>query len=378
MRRIAIALALAAGFALLSAFSCGGSSGSQYSMGPYLQWVTTTEVTVSWRTAVQGTSVVDYGPTPAYGQTDTAPGVSNQHHVRLEGLSPGAAYYYRARSYNAAGQLVFDKLGGPFTTAPAAASTFKFVAMGEPHNKPTLALWNTVLADPALRFLVDASDTVDNGGKLSDWKQFFGFTASYLHRLPWMGAMGNHSYEEDPTGATYLEVTDSPGDGRWWSLRYAQVLFLMLNSTYGDEPEVSTTQLDWIEATLADATDGIDDPTFIVAAFHFPAFTSGRQSTVPKCQWVQANFLPLFEAYDVDLVINGHDGLYERSVKNGVPYIQVTSGILYPFLEVTNAYKVKLVPLTLTVLIVEATPTALNFQAKAFNGATVDSGTILP
>ena len=36
---------------------------------------------------------------------------------------------------------------------------------------------------------------------------------------------------------------------------------------------------------------------------------------------------PLFEMYDVDLVLNGHDHLYERSAKNGVDYVVTGVGV---------------------------------------------------
>ena len=58
-----------------------------------------TTAIVTWTTASNGTSQVEYGPTPSYGSLTALDStlVSN-HSVPLSGLTPGTLYYYRVRS----------------------------------------------------------------------------------------------------------------------------------------------------------------------------------------------------------------------------------------------------------------------------------------
>src|SRR5262245_55357797 len=61
---------------------------SPFVISPYLQYPTQTSITIMWETAVAGTSVVEYGPTPA--ALKTAEGEKNAtiHEVKIDGLDP--------------------------------------------------------------------------------------------------------------------------------------------------------------------------------------------------------------------------------------------------------------------------------------------------
>ena len=64
--------------------------------------------------------------------------------------------------------------------------------------------------------------------------------------------------------------------------------------------------------------------------FHQPPYSSGAHGSTTD---MQTTLVPLFEQYDVDLVLNGHDHNYERFDKiNGVQYIVTGGGgnSLYP------------------------------------------------
>ena len=71
---------------------------------------------------------------------------------------------------------------------------------------------------------------------------------------------------------------------------------------------------------LTPETDG----TWTVAAMHHPAYSAGYHgSELP----VREHWGPLFEQYDVDLVLAGHDHDYQRStVQNGVTYVVSGAG----------------------------------------------------
>ncbi|MEM3723663.1 MAG: right-handed parallel beta-helix repeat-containing protein [Candidatus Hadarchaeales archaeon] len=74
-----------------------------------------TSATITWTTSKASTSVVEYGPTTAYGYTATD-GVTTSHSVSLSGLSAGTTYHYRVKSMDADNNLeiYFDNT---FTTS---------------------------------------------------------------------------------------------------------------------------------------------------------------------------------------------------------------------------------------------------------------------
>ena len=62
-----------------------------------------TRATISWGTSVAATSVVEYGPTTAYGERVAVADPVTEHRVQLIGLQPTTTYHYRVASANEAG-----------------------------------------------------------------------------------------------------------------------------------------------------------------------------------------------------------------------------------------------------------------------------------
>ena len=91
-----------------------------------------TTATMTWRTDVEGTTQVEYGPTPAYGSTTPLDSQPRQFHVAtLSGLAPGSNYYYRAISmigtneYNVACQFT-NAISVTSTQLLALTNSWKF------------------------------------------------------------------------------------------------------------------------------------------------------------------------------------------------------------------------------------------------------------
>ena len=76
--------------------------------------------TATWTTDEPASSSVDYGPTPAYGATASAPGLRLIHEVPLAGLAPATAHRYRVASADAPGNGPTTSADAGFTTAAAA------------------------------------------------------------------------------------------------------------------------------------------------------------------------------------------------------------------------------------------------------------------
>ena len=123
-----------------------------------------------------------------------------------------------------------------------------------------------------------------------------------------LAVLGNHDVAYG-NGDAQVETLGLPG--RWYSVEIESVLFIGLDSNLVADSEQTT----WLETTLANS-----DPTqWVIVAMHHPAYSAGYHGATSD---VQKSWVPLFEQYDVDLVLAGHDHDYQRMFPiNGVHYI---------------------------------------------------------
>lgn len=88
---------------------------------PSVRAAAPTRVDILWTTDQRSDSAVEYGPTPAYGNSTPATAAqSTGHGVTLTGLTAGTLYHYRVKSRNAAGALA---VSDDFTFVTPEAST---------------------------------------------------------------------------------------------------------------------------------------------------------------------------------------------------------------------------------------------------------------
>lgn len=123
--------------------------------------------------------------------------------------------------------------------------------------------------------------------------------------------LGNHDVRNDNGDAQAAEL-GMPA--RWYATMTDDTLVVSLDSNRPNDPE----QLAWLDTTLATST-----ASWKIATMHHPPYSGGYHGSSLD---VRSAFSPLFERYDVQLVLSGHDHDYQRSRPiNGVTYI-VTGG----------------------------------------------------
>ena len=117
---------------------------SQIVKGPYLQWPTTTSMTIMWETSAEASSDVDIFETEKIhsgldGRFKTREdtkrtvidgGYAKIHRVEATGLKPGTSYQYRVRSKVHGGEAVESDLT-PLRTAPTPDRPFSFAVFSE-------------------------------------------------------------------------------------------------------------------------------------------------------------------------------------------------------------------------------------------------------
>jgi hypothetical protein len=156
------------------------------------------------------------------------------------------------------------------------------------------------------------------------WDLYLAQIAPVAAQIPWMVTMGNHDMEAlySPDGYDgQLCRFAVPGNGpascpAVYSFTCQNVAFLALDAndvSYEIPANLGYSggeQTRWIAAQLS-AYRGEAGIDFIVALLHHCAHCTGR--THGSDGGVREHWTPLFDQYQVDLVINGHNHLYERT-----------------------------------------------------------------
>ena len=325
--------------------------------GRHLAWGNDprTEITVSWQVPVAVKKpFIRVGATPwdlsrkidaevrsLY--TPAGVGASADHtqyylHAKLTHLRPGRTYYYGVghQGFDPAEPHLLGTLG-TFTTAPAHKAPFTFTAFGDQGvsyhglandslllgQNPAFHLHagDIAYADPA-----GAGKTADTGFDSRVWDSFLAQTESVAKSVPWMVSYGNHDMEAwySPNGyggeeARFTLPDNGPDKANLpgvYSFVYGNTAIISLdpNDVSFEIPAnlgiSGGTQTTWFESQLKKYR-ACDDIDFIIVFFHHCAYCT---STAHASEGgVRQEWVPLFEKYTVDLVINGHNHQYERT-----------------------------------------------------------------
>ena len=252
------------------------------------------------------------------------------HHAAFDALPPATAFSYR---------ITLDGSGvsreGVFATP--GASSWRFVHIGEFHAPSR--------ADIAERFggairafrpllVVESGDMVDDGDDPEGWRSYLRASQAWISNVILLPAHSNHV--NGFLGNTRLLAQfELPGNERWYTTRFGQVEIFTLDCTFdGENPDIAM-EPDWAREQAEAARDGVDDPTFLVGAWHYPACSSRYPSRSDPRRWVIDELLPAFAGVGgLDLVLTGHDKYYERSWLDdgagGVVHVMSNVGLLSP------------------------------------------------
>ncbi len=124
----------------------------------------------------------------------------------------------------------------------------------------------------------------------------------------WRAAWGNH----DLAGRSTADLLGAAQ--RWYSWSEGGAEFFVLDSSRPGDPQ----QVRWLEQALAASTAEVR-----IAVVHAPPYTVGSGHTSDED--VQVRLVPIFRRFGVDLILSGHNHLYEHSLFEGIHYV-VTGG----------------------------------------------------
>jgi len=238
------------------------------------------------------------------------------HVVRATGLQAATRYAYSVR----VGHALLGE--GRFATAsaPGSLAPVTFLAYGDDRTDPTAhaAIARAMLQVPSA-FLVNTGDMVEDGGDADAWQAFFGVEAPLLRDRPIFAAVGNHEILNDLAGSNFARYFGFPGVGGssklYGTQRFGLVRLFFLNGMHGWE---SGEERDWLERALANA-DAEPGVVWRIVVVHHGPWSSGPHG--PNANLLDAGISDLLAAHHVDLLLSGHDHIYERGSSEGLKYL---------------------------------------------------------
>ncbi len=174
--------------------------------------------------------------------------------------------------------------------------------------------WNNFLAkalgdNPDVSYLVSPGDNTSTGSTDAEWQTLL--MPEAMRSLPVALAIGNH----DKKGMTYDYFTNMPNEdyGRFFSgldrnfwFRYGDVLYLVFDSTSGNAPDHMRFAKKAIEQNK--------DAKWRIGVVHHGIHGAGDAIGDLETEILMTNiFAPIFQIYDLDLVITGHTHSQGRS-----------------------------------------------------------------
>jgi len=254
------------------------------------------------------------------------------YRCEFTGLVPDTEYQLRV---SGTGQIL------RFRTMPAKATdTIQFVSGGDSGIGSDAQRINGIAARQEPRFALLGGDVAyDNGKSPETFTQFLRNWHSQMvdsegRLIPLISCIGNHEVQGKTTDRRMAPQYLSFFDGIFPETTYGvldigdYLSLILLDS--GHLCPVEGEQTDWLEKTLKER----GDRPHVIAAYHVPAYPSyrvmeGKNGKPGTGHAQRENWCPLFERYQVDVVLEHHDHTFKRSLpltngmydKNGVLYL---------------------------------------------------------
>ncbi len=235
--------------------------------------------------------------------------------VTVKGLEQGKTYYYTYTENGAWSEVQ------PFTVQPADEFTVLYVSDAQIGRSGDETLeeilirdtcgWNYTVekmltAYPNAAFAISGGDQFQSADSLIQMKAYLSPKA--LRSLPVANTIGNH----DDDSTLYGEIFNNPNEvdelnpgeaGTGYYYTYGDVLFITINSN-------NNLMLDTAKV-LREATKAHPDTKWRVVTMHHNPYSASLSDDDFSDE--RLYFSSLYDLYDIDLCLSGHDHFYSRT-----------------------------------------------------------------
>lgn len=176
-------------------------------------------------------------------------------------------------------------------------------------------------------------------------------------------SMGNHDWYSQ-YGQPYLDYFTLPGNERYYDFQWDFIHFFVLSSDWYEPDGISkrSPQAAWLQETLAASI-----APWKVVYFHHAPYASGYHRDTTHMQWP-------FKDWGADVVLSGHDHIYERLIINDFPYfVNGLGGAARYALTAPHTGSQVRYQSRHGAMLVKATPTQITFQFINIDGDVIDN-----
>lgn len=227
------------------------------------------------------------------------------HEARLCGLEPGTTYRYQVGGVDGATEAfspVHTFRTAPDVTAnPDAEVTIAMV--GDSRGGP--AIWHQLAVDIATYspdLVMYSGDAVTLGQIQPEWDEFFEAAEDLIAEVPIISAHGNHEINS----VNYYAQFAMPGDESSYAFDYGHAHMTVLNDSPPQAGDLDGAIKTFLEADLDAAS-----ARWLILNHHRPIWSSGTSHGSDA--GLRAAWGPAIDAHHVDLVVAGHEHIYERT-----------------------------------------------------------------
>lgn len=278
------------------------------------------EADASREEVVKPKTRMNLGLITTYGTQEAA-----KYSASVTGLDDGATYYYRvgdkdANLWSAAYQ---------FATGDAADGddAFTFInvndSQGMVESDYDVYLNTLAQADvtfPTAAFTIHAGDFVDDGANEDYWTWALDDEDGVAQGMAMTPAAGNHEAKSEVEGITdanpivsHFNLANVPqgqdlSTGVYYSYVYKNATFVVLNTNDLEGNSLSSAQYNWAYDTLANA-----DTEWKIVLMHKSPYSNGPHQADDDVLAIRSQINSLAAATDVDVVLSGHDHVYNRT-----------------------------------------------------------------
>lgn len=246
----------------------------------------------------------------------------------VTGLTANTKYYYKVGTD--AGWSDVLTFTTPGASGDANIAFFGDIQGGYANFPKVVAEANKLYPDIDLNML--AGDVSDNAHVYQEWSNLDSYSKQYFNNNIWMATIGNHDTSDGGqafTGYFYgpnngVEEPNGGARNYWFEINNAVVFNFDTEAGFNSYDPNYTKQIALLKQVM-----NASDKTFKIVIMHRSAY---------PVNYNEANIralAPVFEEAEVDLVLSGHDHVYNRTtmlegskveVQNGITYVVAGSG----------------------------------------------------
>jgi 3',5'-cyclic AMP phosphodiesterase CpdA len=298
---------------------------AQITRQPYLQIIAPTSVVIAWQSETGVIGDVFYGTkiSPLTEKTTESDYEEIYHEVKISGLIPATKYYYSVDNSTKGAEDQY------FITAPEKGAGIPvriwvisdFGQTDSDQNKrrrETVENWRSFNNTSYHADLVlSLGDQTEDDSRYQLQHCYFIPLEKVLINSPLFTVIGNHDNHDSLRN--YLSTFALParseaggipsGTEKYYSFNYANIHAVVLCTEIEDGAE-KMAQTDWLKKDLVN-----NNQDWLIACMHRPLHSGGyhRSDLEEDFQERRDEWLPILEGHGVDLVLQGHNHVYERS-----------------------------------------------------------------